>query len=386
MAHSETSQGRRPTPSADALPKSRYRTLIIGNGLAALETAHALAGRHGRDEIAVLCEMGSPSPSSGIVADAPNNAPTRALYDLAVTRWETLSKTLATPNLYAPGRVIIPACTRRELADVRARFFADKAEGRLSEFLDREQAQEACGQLLRDGDGVSSVLGAVTHALGGLTEPDRVAKAYTDALHNLNVDVVGTTTITGLTVEPGRNSVIETDRGSITAETVALLDTPGMVRLTGQLGLDLPLTSGVRQILVTAPIQRVSDRIFLGVGGGTLLAQRESGEIIVEADLSAGRNAASEALALMPGLSRVMMQPLGSRQVFRTADGGGIFSCLSGKGLYVATGWGTASEVLAPAIGETLAHLMANGVHSDLSRPFDASRFKRRIRPLEGAA
>ena len=45
------------------------------------------------------------------------------------------------------------------------------------------------------------------------------------------------------------------------------------------------------------------------------------------------------------------------------------------QGLYLNCGWGTGGFKAIPAGGYLLAHLLAKGVHHDISRPFDLERF-----------
>ena len=46
-------------------------------------------------------------------------------------------------------------------------------------------------------------------------------------------------------------------------------------------------------------------------------------------------------------------------------------------GLYLNCGWGTGGFKSIPAGGWLLAHLIANGTHHEISRPFDLDRFAR---------
>jgi sarcosine oxidase subunit beta len=69
-----------------------------------------------------------------------------------------------------------------------------------------------------------------------------------------------------------------------------------------------------------------------------------------------------------------------------TPDSSPIIGPSGIDGLYVNCGWGTGGFKAIPAGGYLFAHLLAEGRHHDISRPFDPDRFTTGRVIDEGAA
>jgi sarcosine oxidase subunit beta len=89
---------------------------------------------------------------------------------------------------------------------------------------------------------------------------------------------------------------------------------------------------------------------------------------------------------MMPALAKVKLLRHWGGIVDVTPDSSPILGPSGVEGLYLNCGWGTGGFKAIPAGGYFLAHLMAEGRHHEISKPFDLTRFQTGMLVDESAA
>jgi sarcosine oxidase subunit beta len=218
---------------------------------------------------------------------------------------------------------------------------------------------------------------------------DAVAWGYARAASALGVDIVETCPVTGLLIEAGRVTGVETSLGSIRADRVALAAAGATPGLAAQAGVRLPISAYALQAFVSEPVKPVLDSILLYLGTGTYVSQSDKGELVFgggldrvpthgqRGNLPAQETVISGLLEMFPAFAQLRLLRQWAGVVDVVPDSSPVIGPAGPEGLFLNCGWGTGGFKAIPAGGWLLAHLLARGEHHEISRPFDLDRFAR---------
>jgi glycine/D-amino acid oxidase-like deaminating enzyme len=266
----------------------------------------------------------------------------------------------------------------RQWAAAARRAAGLQAAGVDAHLIDRD---EVCR--LEPGLAPESVVGGLYHAAEGRLDPFRLVHAYARRGRQHGLEVRTHAAVTGVCVQGGRVTGVETRAGPVAAGCVVLAAGAWARRLAGTAGVDLPLRWVHGEALVTEPLPPLSRHAISSAGFfeatedaseqavGFCLRQRPEGNVMVgEAAFvtgALGRRVTAGALPAIAREARRRYPALRAAAVLRgwaipvafVADNRPLLGAVDGvDGLLVATGL-KSTIILTPLAGALLADLVA---------------------------
>src|SRR5437667_5349641 len=240
-----------------AEPKPSYDVVIVGGGGHGLSTAYYLAKNHGITDVCVVekgwLAGGNMARNTTIVRSNYLWDESAAIYEHSLKLWEGLEDELGADLQFSQRGVMNLA---HNLGDVRSsvrRVEANRLNGVDAEWLSREDVKRFCPLVNVWPHVRYPVIGGTLQRRGGIARHDKVAWAFATRASELGVDLVEHAEVTGF-VRGGGGAVmgVETTRGTILGEKVALAAAGHTSVLASMVGLRLPLQSHPLQALVSA--------------------------------------------------------------------------------------------------------------------------------------
>ena len=375
----------------DPAPKAEYDAIIIGGGGHGLSTAYYLAKNHGLTNIAVLEKGylggGNIGRNTTIVRAnyfLPGNS---EFYSHSLKLWEGLEADL-NYNVMHSQRGLINLFH----SDGQRDAFARRGNAMVNQGDDAE---------LLDQDGVRALLpyldfeqtrfpiyGGLLHRRGGTARHDAVAWGYARGADQRGVDLIQNCEVTGIDVENGRVTGVQTTRGAIRAKKVGIVVAGRSSQVAAMAGLRLPIESHILQAFVTEGLKPVIDHVISFGMGHFYISQSDKGGLVFGGDLDF--YASYAARGNLPMVEHVMeagmtlMPMIGRAKVLRSwggimdmsPDGSPIIDKTHIDGLFVNCGWNYGGVKAVPASGWCLAHLIATGEPHPVAAKFRLDRFR----------
>ena len=374
----------------DPDPREWYDVLIIGGGAHGLATAYYLAKDHGLRNIAVLEKnwIGSGNAGRNTTIIRSNylldgNIP---FYEFSLKLWEKQEQEL-NYNTMVSQRGVLNVYHSDVQRDVFARRGnAMRLHGVDAKLLDREEVRTLLPYVDFD-DARFPVHGALLQKRGGTVRHDAVVWGYARGADRLGVDIVQNCEVTGIRMAHGRVTGVETTRGAIRAEKVALSVAGSSSRLAAMAGLRLPIESHVLQAFVSEGVKPLVDHVITFGAGHFYISQSDKGGLVFGGDIDGynsyaqrGNLAAIEdvcegGMALMPMLGRLRIVRSWGGVVDMSMDGSPIIDRTPVGGLYLNAGWCYGGFKATPAAGWCFAHLIARDEPHQLAAAYRLDRF-----------
>jgi len=232
------------------------------------------------------------------------------------------------------------------------------------------------------------VLGGTLQRRGGVARHDKVAWGFARGADRLGVDIVEHAEVTGFVRSPsGGVQGVETSRGTIRAEKVALAAAGHTSVLASMVDLRLPLQSHPLQALVSALYEPVLGCVVMSNAVHVYVSQADKGELVMGAGIDAyngyGQRGSfhviehqmAAALELFPMFAHASMLRTWGGIVDVCPDASPIIGPTPIPGLFLNCGWGTGGFKATPGSGWVYAETVANGEASDLAKPYALERF-----------
>ncbi len=374
----------------DAAPKAESDVLVIGGGGHGLATAYYLASQHGITNVAVIEKgwigSGNVGRNTTIIRSnylLPGNTP---FYELSLKLWEGLEQDI-NYNAMVSQRGVLNLYHSDAQRDAYARRGnAMRLAGVDAELLDREQVR-AMVPFFDYETGRFPIQGALLQKRGGSVRHDAVAWGYARAADQRGVDIVQNCEVTGLTIENGRITGVETTRGAIKAKKVALAVAGNSSRLAAMAGMRLPIESHVLQAFVSEGLKPLIDTVVTYGAGHFYISQSDKGGLVFGGDIDGYNSYAQRgnlpviedvmesAMALWPGLGRVRMLRHWGGVMDMSMDGSPIIDHTPVDGLYLNAGWCYGGFKATPASGFCFAHLIARDAPHEVAAAYRLDRF-----------
>jgi sarcosine oxidase subunit beta len=256
-----------------------------------------------------------------------------------------------------------------------------------AEWLDAAAVERFCPILDVSSEARYPVLGATLQRRGGVARHDAVAWGYARAADARGVDIIENCEVTAIRTVNGHVTGVETSRGDIAAEKIAIVAAGHNSVLAAMAGVRLPLQSHPLQALVSEPVKPVLDCVVMSNTVHVYVSQSDKGELVIGAGIDAFNSYAQRGsfpiiegqmaalLELFPAFSRLKMLRSWAGIVDVSPDASPIIGKLPVEGLYLNGGWGTGGFKATPGAGHVFAHTIAHDAPHPLARPFALDRF-----------
>jgi sarcosine oxidase, subunit beta len=379
-----------------AAPRAHYRVVIVGGGGHGLATAYYLAKEHGISDVAVLEKgpigLGNTGRNTTIIRSNYLWDESARIYEHSLKLWEGLSSELNFNLMLSQRGVLNLAHTESDVREGMRRVNANRLNGIDAEWLDAAAIRRFCPILNISPPNLLSgsrypVLGATLQRRGGVARHDAVAWGYARAADALGVDIIENCEVTAIRTAQGRVTGVETSRGEIAADKVAIVAAGHSSVLAAMAGVRLPLQSHPLQALVSEAVKPVLDCVVMSNTVHVYVSQSDKGELVIGAGIDAFNSYAQRGsfhviegqmaalLELFPAFSRLKMLRSWAGLVDVSPDASPIIGKLPVEGLYLNGGWGTGGFKATPGAGHVLAHTIARDEPHPLARPFALERF-----------
>jgi len=372
-------------------PKPRYHIVIVGGGGHGLATAYYLAKEHGISDVAVLEKgaigLGNTGRNTTIIRSNYLWDESARIYEHSLKLWEGLSRELNFNLMLSQRGVLNLAHTLADVREGMRRVNANRLNGIDAEWLEPDAVKRFCPVLSIDRAARYPVLGATLQRRGGVARHDAVAWGYARAADARGVDIVENCEVTAIRTSGRRVGEIETTRGTIFADKVAICAAGHSSVLAAMAGVRLPLQSHPLQALVSEPVKPVLDCVVMSNAVHVYVSQSDKGELVLGAGIDAFNSYAQRgsfhiieaqmaaALELFPVFSRLKMLRSWAGIVDVSPDASPIIGKLPVSGLYLNGGWGTGGFKATPGAGHVFAHTIAHDTPHPLAAPFALDRF-----------
>lgn len=373
--------------------KSRYDVVIIGAGGHGLACAHYLSKYHGINNVAVLDKGwlagGNTARNTTTIRSNYITPQGIAFYKEGVSLYQTMSEELDFNVMFSQRGQLTLAHTEATLRSFHLRAETGKFMGINIEVVDQKGVTQLCPHLNMDFGGAMEVLGGLWHADGGTARHDAVAWGYASQASRRGVEIHQRTDVTAITVECGRVTGVETNRGRIAAGQVMIACGGMNYDMALKAGVELPIRCFPLQAMVTQPVKPWLDTLVSSVSLHTYLVQTSRGEVVIgggsdpyqlystRSTLDMKEHLAEGAVQMFPFLKnvRVLRQWAGITDM--TPDYSPIMGESHVAGLWLDCGWGTWGFKATPVAGKRMAESIATGKTPDLLKPFALDRFER---------
>ncbi len=215
-----------------------------------------------------------------------------------------------------------------------------------------------------------------------------MAWAFARGADRLGVDIVEHAEVEGFLRGPdGGVEGVETSRGTIRANKVALAAAGHTSVLASMLGLRLPIQSHPLQALVSALYEPVLNCVVMSNAVHVYVSQADKGELVMGAGMDAYHSYAQRgsfhviehqmaaAVELFPAFAHATLLRTWGGIVDVCPDASPIIDATPIGGLFINCGWGTGGFKATPASGWVYAETIAKGAPSAMAKPFGLQRF-----------
>ena len=366
-------------------PKPHYKVVIVGAGGHGLATAYYLAKEHGITDVAVLDKGwlggGNVARNTTIVRSDYLFDESIALYDKSLSMWRDLSRELNFNTMFSPRGIVKLIHNRDGVREAERRSAALRLSGVDCELLSPAQVKRRAPMVDVAPGASHPVLGATLQKRGGIARHDAVAWGYARG-----VDLIQHCEVTGFRIEGGRVKGVETVKGFIGADAVALVPAGHSGMLAAKAGFRLPIESVTMQAMVSEPVKPCLDTVVMSPIPFSL-SQSDKGELVFgmstepynsysqRGTLPHIEQICANVVSVLPGLSRLRMMRKWGGVLDVSRDVSPIMGHTPVAGMHINCGWGTGGFKSIPGSGWAFAHSIAEDRPHDLMLPFGLNRF-----------
>jgi len=374
----------------DAAPRKSYDVVIIGGGGHGLATAYYLAKEHGITNVAVLEKTWIGSGNAGrnttIIRSNYLLSGNIRFYEWSMKLWEGLEQDLNYNTMVSQRGVLNLYHSDVQRDAFARRGNAMRLHGVDAELLDRDEVRALVPYL--DFDNARfPIHGGLLQRRGGTARHDAVVWGYARAADARGVDIVQNCEATGIRVSNGRVSGVETTRGAISSDKVALAVAGSSSRLAAMAGLRLPIESHVIQAFVSEGVKPLIGQVITFGAGHFYISQSDKGGLVFGGDIDGYNSYAQRGnlptvedvceggMAVMPMIGRLRILRSWGGVVDMSMDGSPIIDHTPIDGLYLNAGWCYGGFKATPASGWCFAHLIARDEPHALAAAYRLDRF-----------
>jgi sarcosine oxidase subunit beta len=374
----------------DPAPKDAYDIVIIGGGGHGLATAFYLAKEHGLTNVAVLEKGylggGNVGRNTTIVRanyGLPGNS---EFYSHSLKLWEGLEAELNYNVMHSQRGVInlFHSDGQRDAFARRGNAMINQGDDAI--LLDREGVREILPYLDYEQTRFP-IYGGLYHKRGGTARHDAVAWGFARGADQRGVDLIQNCEVTGIDIEGGRVTGVQTTRGAIRAKKVGIVVAGRSSQVAAMAGLRLPIESHILQAFVTEGLKPVIDHVVTYGMGHFYISQSDKGGLVFGGDLDFYASYAARGnlpmaehvmeagMTLMPMIGKAKLLRSWGGIMDMSPDGSPIIDKAPVEGLYLNCGWCYGGFKAVPGSGFSFAHLIATDRHHAPAARYRLDRF-----------
>lgn len=371
--------------------KARYDVVIIGGGGHGVATAYYLAKHHGVTNIAVLEKAylggGNTARNTAVIRSNYLTPEGVRFYSESVKLFERLSNEFDFNIMYSQRGQLTLAHTDAAVRAFRQRAEVNKHFGGRTELIDSQAVAELVPTLNMSPAGLP-VLAGLWHRDGATARHDAVAWGYAKGATQRGVELHQLTEVTGIDVEAGRVTGVQTNRGRVSCGCVVQAVAGHSAELSRMAGFPLPIVPYPLQAMVTQPVKPFLDPLVSSSALHCYVQQTSRGEIVLgggsdpyplygtRSTLELKESLIASAIDMFPFLSEMRLLRQWAGITDMTSDYSPIMGLSPIDNYYLDAGWGTWGFKATPICGVTMAELIASGGRvPDLIAPFSLDRF-----------
>ena len=283
--------------------------------------------------------------------------------------WPTMDEMLVYPTEWHSGRLSV-GFDEETLAFHKMAAEREAEMGFEVEFIDTQQVKELIPLVS------NKIVGGVYRHHGGHANPQRTVQAFAWALQDLGGRIYQHHTVTGIMMEGGRVTGVETDKGTFGADFVIDAAGPSTGMIAEMVGVYLPLAHGRVEQIVTEPLPPMWPGNFAGNGvygrqtkRGNLAYGGGPHEWIDVTDMSEPekqttpliRNLARRVMNLYAEASEMRVIRSWGGVVEQTPDGRPVIERLDSPDNFIIATMSSVGFGLSPAVGRAVSELITHG-------------------------
>ena len=265
------------------------------------------------------------------------------------------------------GGYMMLVTTEKELAQTKENIVLQNSLGIDTKLLTPAEAKAIAPPLNTEG-----LLAAAFHNRDGHLNPFYTTRAFAEAFKRLGGKIYTDTSLTGISVENGRVTGVDTNRGSISTNIVVNATGGYVQTVADMVGVELPLYSQRHNILVTEPVERILEPMLMSFSLNFYRQQTPHGSFImgrtcpdqprdlrITADSRFPVAMAKTITQVLPGLKNLRMLRQWAGLYNMSPDKHPIYDRVPGiEGFYLAGGYSGHGFMMAPATGLSMAELI----------------------------
>ncbi|MFO1141435.1 MAG: FAD-dependent oxidoreductase [Amaricoccus sp.] len=231
------------------------RIVVVGGGIVGCSTAYHL-GAAGEDEVLLLerhkLSSGSTWHAAGLVGQLRTSANITQLLGYSVALYDRLEKETGLATGWKRNGGLRLACTPDRWTEVKRQATTARSFGLEMQLLTPREAQDLWPIME-----VEDVIGAAFLPTDGQASPSDLVQALARGARSQGVQVREDVSVTGIRVEAGRVTGVDTTEGLVACGKVVVCAGQWTRQLAAKAGVNVPLVSVQHQYLITERIDGV---------------------------------------------------------------------------------------------------------------------------------
>jgi len=375
-------------------PEKSYDVIIIGGGLHGLATAYYLARYHNIKHIAVLerryIGFGGSGRNTEMVRSNKRAHETLPFYKDCLAMWDGLSAELEWNLMVQKKGLIALAHSDPELASMRMQSDSQRRAGIEIEMLSPEEIKKMVPSLDISDRPALPVVGAQYHPEGGTVHHDAALWGYAKAAARHGVDICVGIEVTGINIQGGKVTGVDTNVGHIAAPQVHAAVGGYSSEIARMIGMKFPVATFPMQVMTTDVMAPFLDHYVASPRLHFYTQQTLKGDLILGGHLDPWQSwnsyttweeaseRAFKVLEYFPDLAHVRVVRTWSGLCDCTLDSAPVMGGVGIDGLSLDVAWGYYGFKSTPGCGKYSAEYIATGQMPEKIKPFALDRFYNR--------
>lgn len=371
-------------------PKPIYDIIIIGGGGHGLATAHYLASKFDRKNIAVLEKGwiggGNVGRNTTIIRSNYLLNGNEAFYEFSLKLWEGLEQDVNYNAMVSQRGIINLYHSDPQRDSYVRRGNAMKLHGADAVLLDQDGVRKQYPFLNFD-DARFPIQGGLWQPRAGTVRHDAVAWGYAHAADKKGVDIIENCEVTGFDIKDGKCIGVQTTQGNIGAKKVGVAVAGNSSRVMAMAGMRLPIESHVLQAFVSEGLKPILPGVVTYGAGHFYISQSDKGGLVFGGDIDGYNSYAQRGnlpivedvceggMSIMPMIGKARLLRMWGGIMDMSMDGSPIIDKTHIEGLYFNGGWCYGGFKATPASGYSFAHLLATDAPHMTAKAYRMDRF-----------